>query len=220
MTIEAVVFDLDGTLADSAHGITTSYRHALERFGLRASDDAIRACIGPPLGESLARLGVPSELVPAAVDAYRDHFSSTGIYDNTMFPGIPAVLDALRADGLSLALATSKREDFAGRILDLFEIAHLFEAVAGAAADGTRTAKSDIVCHALAGLGHPDSAAVVVVGDRRDDVEAAQTLGAGLVAVTWGYGSRDELREAGATVFAGDPAELLRIIRANLFARS
>jgi phosphoglycolate phosphatase len=213
MSGPAVVFDLDGTLADSAPGIVASYRHTLDAFGRHASDEAIRACIGPPLAVGLARLGIPAERGVEAVAIYRRYFGSTGIYDQSPYPGIPELLGHLHERGATLALATSKRQDFAQRILEMFDVAALFTVVAGATEDGARTDKVDIVAFALAQLGIGGSAAVVV-GDRRDDMEAAAAVGARSIAVTWGYGSRAELEAAGAGAFAADPPQLLRLLAA------
>jgi phosphoglycolate phosphatase len=212
---KTVVFDLDGTLADSQSGIITSYRHALAAFGLTATDDDIRTCIGPPLGIGLTRLGVPEARVDEAVQVYRDYFATAGILDNRPFDGIPSVLAELASGGLALGLATSKLQVFAERIVAMFELDHLFESVAGATADGSRLTKTAILGHALAGLGDPDPVTVVMIGDRRDDMEAAGHFGAAAIGVTWGYGSREELTEAGADVLVNSPAELSPLLLAG-----
>ena len=210
--LKAVVFDLDGTLADSQSGIISSYRHALAAFGLAATDDDIRACIGPPLAIGLCRLGVPETRVDEAVRVYREYFATTGILDNRAFPGIPSMLAELASGGLALGLATSKLQRFADRIVAMFGLDHLFESVAGASADGSRLTKTAILAQALAGLGGPDPGTVAMIGDRSDDMEAAAAVGATAVGVTWGYGSREELIHAGAGVLVDSPSELSRLL--------
>jgi phosphoglycolate phosphatase len=212
--LKAVVFDLDGTLADSQSGIISSYRHTLAGFGLTATDDDIRACIGPPLRISLARLGVPETQLDEAVALYREYFGTTGILDNRAFAGIPAMLAELASSGLALGLATSKLQLFADRIVAMFGVDHLFESVAGASADGSRLSKTAILGHALVGLGSPDPATAAMIGDRADDMMAAAALGAVAVGVTWGYGSREELIGAGAGVLVDTPTGLSRLLLA------
>ena len=210
--IGTVLFDLDGTLTDSAPGIVASYRHALAAFGVAASDAEIRRWIGPPLGESLAGLGVPPAEVEASVAEYRAYFSRHGLYENRLYGGVTEMLDELAAAGLTLGLATSKLTLFAETILELFDIAKPFSAVSGPTADGSRITKAQIVAHALDSLGSPDPHTVVVVGDREHDVLAAREHGLRPIAVTWGYGSPAELAAAGAESLAANPAELTAML--------
>lgn len=212
--IGTVLFDLDGTLTDSAPGIVASYRHALVAFGIDAPDSEIRRWIGPPLSESLAGLGVAPGDIDAAVGEYRSYFGRHGLYENRLYDGVAEMLDELTVAGLTLGLATSKLTSFAETILDLFGIRKLFGAVSGATADGSRVTKARIVGHALDSLGSPDPPSVVVVGDREHDVLAARELGLGSVGVTWGYGSATELTAAGAAQLAASPSELSAMLLA------
>lgn len=206
--IGTVLFDLDGTLTDSAPGIVASYRHALEEFGASAPDTEIRRWIGPPLSESLAGLGVAPGQIEAAVAEYRSYFARHGLYENRLYEGVAEMLDELSAAGLTLGLATSKLTSFAETILELFGIAKPFSAVSGATADGSRLTKTQVVGHALDSLGRPDPLTVVVVGDREHDVLAALDHGLQPIGVTWGYGSAAELTAAGTGRLAATPAEL------------
>lgn len=215
MDLNVVLFDLDGTLTDSAAGIMSSYRHALRLLGLDAPDEAIRACIGPPLVDGFAALGVPARRLDEAVDLYRRHFSEVGILENQLYPGVAEMLDALSGAGLRLALATSKLGEYGGRILDQFGISGHFEAISGATRDGSRLHKEEIVDHALAELGRPDPAGVVMVGDREHDMLAARRHGLRGIGVTWGYGSVDELLEAFADVLAETPRQVVELVLAG-----
>jgi len=200
--LNVVLFDLDGTLTDSAAGIMSSYRHALRLLGLDAPDEAIRACIGPPLVDGFAALGVPARRLDEAVDLYRRHFSEVGILENQLYPGVAEMLDALSGAGLRLALATSKLGEYGGRILDQFGISGHFEAISGATRDGSRLHKEEIVDHALAELGRPD-------------LLAARRHGLRGIGVTWGYGSVDELLEAFADVLAETPRQVVELVLAG-----
>lgn len=213
--IGTVLFDLDGTLTDSAPGIVASYRHTLEVFGITGEDEQIRRWIGPPLGESLAGLGIARPDVEAAVIEYRDYFGRVGLYENRLYDGVAEMLDGLAAAGLTLGLATSKLTPFAETILDLFGIRKRFGVISGATADGSRVTKEQIVGHALDSLGRPDPRTVVVVGDREHDVIAAREHGLQSVGVTWGYGSPAELTAAGAGRLAASPAELTSSLLAD-----
>lgn len=189
-TPELVIFDLDGTLTDSAPGIVASFRHALSTVGAPVpAGDLAGRIVGPPMHHTLTALGL-GERTDAAIAAYRADYTSRGWAMNTLFYGIADLLDALRVAGVRLAVATSKAEPTAVRILEHFGIAGMFEVIAGAGVDGTRAAKSEVLAHALRQLG-PLPPRVVMVGDRAHDVEGAAVHGIGTVVVGWGYGRSD-----------------------------
>lgn len=187
---QLVIFDLDGTLTDSAPGIVASFRHALAAVG--ADDpggDLAGRIVGPPMHHTLAALGL-GDRVDAAVAAYRAEYTRSGWAMNTLYDGVAELLADLQAAGVRLAVATSKAEPIALRILEHFDIADGFEVVAGASVDGTRAAKADVVAHALQQLG-PLPERVLMVGDRAHDVEGAAEHGIATVVVGWGYGKSD-----------------------------
>lgn len=199
-----VFFDLDGTLTDPGAGITNSVAYALERYGIHVADRrTLYPFIGPPLVDSFMRFYdfSPAD-ARAAVDVYREYFADRGIFENELYPGIPALLERLRAAGRRLVIATSKPEPFALRIAEHFGIAQFFDCVAGAAMDETRTAKWEVVEYALGRCGSPDPAAVLMVGDREHDVQGAARCGVATLGVLYGYGSRAELTDAGAVAVA------------------
>ena len=189
-----MIFDLDGTLTDSADGIVASFRHALGRVGveLPASDDdaeLARRVVGPPMLHTLRTMGL-GERADVAFAAYRADYTSRGWAMNRVYDGVPELLTDLRAAGVRLAVATSKNEPMAKRILEHFGLDHHFEVIAGASPDGVRATKSDVLAHALAQLGElPDT--VLMVGDRSHDVEGASLHGIDTVVVEWGYGADD-----------------------------
>lgn len=187
---DLVIFDLDGTLTDSAEGIVASFRHALRAVGADVPDgDLASRIVGPPMHITLQQMGL-GESADAAMAAYRADYTTRGWSMNRPFDGIPALLTDLRAAGVRLAVATSKAEPTAQRILAHFGLDSSFEVIAGATLDGTRSAKSDVVAHALDQL-TPLPDRVVMIGDRSHDVEGAAAHGIGTIVVGWGYGGHD-----------------------------
>ena len=187
---QLVIFDLDGTLTDSAQGIVSSFRHALGEVGAVVPDgDLASRIVGPPMHHTLREMGL-GEDTDAAIAAYRADYSTRGWAMNRLFDGIAALLADLQAAGVRLAVATSKAEPTARRILAHFGLDGHFEVIAGASVDGARATKSDVVAHALAQL-HPLPDRVLMVGDRSHDVEGAAEHGIDTVVVGWGYGRKD-----------------------------
>ncbi len=227
LSVDLVLLDLDGTLTDSAPGILASVRHAYAALGLPVpSDQVLRGFVGPPLTESFLAHGVPAARVDDAVAAYRDVYAAGGLLDNAVYPGVPECLTAVRAAGARLAVATSKPEPMARRIVEHFGLDVLFDRglddVFGATLDRTRTSKGDVVAHALASLDadgtEPRATAlaragrVVMVGDREHDVLGAAEHGIACIGVAWGYARPGELEAAGATAVVGTPAELADVL--------
>lgn len=190
MTDTLVIFDLDGTLTDSAEGIVASFRHALDAVGAPVPDgDLVSMIVGPPMPHTLSRLGL-GDRVDEAIAAYRADYTTRGWAMNRVFDGIPELLDDLRTAGVRLAVATSKAEPTAQRILEHFELHEHFEVIAGASPDGTRARKADVVARALELLGDVPER-VLMIGDRAHDVEGAAEHGIDTVVVGWGYGRED-----------------------------
>ena len=187
---QLVLFDLDGTLTDSAEGVVASFRHALSAVGAPVPDgDLASLVVGPPMHHTLNSMGLGMH-ADTAIAAYRADYTTRGWSMNSPFDGIPALLADLHAAGVRLAVATSKAEPTARQILDHFGLAKYFEVIAGASPDGTRAAKADVVAHALRQLA-PLPQRVLMVGDRSHDVEGAAEHGIDTVVVGWGYGAAD-----------------------------
>lgn len=205
-----VLFDLDGTLTDPRLGITRSVQHALESLGIVESDpDRLLPFIGPPLLESFQRtygLSVPEAL--RAIDAYREYFSRTGIFENAVYPGIEGLLQSLADHGVRLFVATSKPEVFADRILEHFRLRGFFSRVVGTPLDHNTVSKADVVASVLADLPPTLRRGAVLVGDREHDVLGARANHIASIAVTYGYGSIEELRAAHPTHIVGSVREL------------
>ena len=207
---KAVLLDLDGTLTDPKEGITRCIAHALERMGVKAPPlEELTFAIGPPLRPSLARLigSDDRDDVEAALAAYRERFSAVGLFENAVYEGIPAALAELRDRGHALYLATSKPRVYAERILAHFGLTSRFSDIYGCELDGRMERKDEIIGHILAAHQiQPGDA--VMIGDRSHDVLGARTNQVAALGVTWGYGTRDELTQAGAFALCDQPAEL------------
>lgn len=187
---ELVIFDLDGTLTDSAEGIVASFLHALSHIGAPVPEgDLVARIVGPPMDETFHALGL-GEDADAAFAAFRAEYGARGWAINTLFEGIETLLADLRAAGVRLAVATSKLEPTAQRILAHFDLDQYFEVIAGACPDGSRRSKREVLAHALAQL-QPLPERVLMVGDRSHDVDGAAAHGIDTVVVGWGYGQAD-----------------------------
>jgi phosphoglycolate phosphatase len=204
-----VLFDLDGTLVDSAPGIWSSVRSAVAELGLpEPTPEQLNAMVGPPLQDGFAvTFGLGGADVGHAVTAYRAHYTGGAMFDAPPYPGIPELLAALRADGSTLAVATSKPEPFAVRILAHVGLLGQFASVHGATLDGAVRHKDQVVAAALAA--HPGGADPVLVGDRAQDVLGAAAHGVPCIGAGWGPAPDGELEAAGAAVVAATPADVL-----------
>lgn len=204
MRYDVILFDLDGTLTDPGVGITNSVSYALQKCGVTPPPrEALYPFIGPPLLDAFSTFyGFSPTQCQDALCYYREYFSETGIFENKLYDGIPDLLAMLCQRGLRLALATSKPELFARQILAHFDLTKYFSLIAGSTMDETRTAKDEVIAYALDGLVTPCSA--LMVGDRKHDVLGAKRCGLDSLGVLYGYGSREELLEAGATYLAED----------------
>ncbi|MEJ2603599.1 MAG: HAD hydrolase-like protein [Gammaproteobacteria bacterium] len=203
-------FDLDGTLTDPREGITRCIGYALEGMGTVAPPlRALERYIGPSLFVSFRELlGTDDEeRIRRAVALYRERYTDTGIYENRLHDGIPEALDRFRRDSRRMLVITTKPTVFARRVVDHFDLTAFFDDVIGAHLDGSRSDKAELIGHALATHGLAADASVMI-GDRRDDIVGAGQTGVASVGVLWGFGSRTELREAGAGALCVRPAEL------------
>ncbi|HEV7192427.1 MAG TPA: HAD hydrolase-like protein [Jatrophihabitantaceae bacterium] len=208
----AVLFDLDGTLSDSAPGILAALRHAFAANGLPPLDpDTERALLGPPFYESLPPL-IGTDALPAVIAAYREHYGAGGMYDTALYPGTIGVLRALHGAGVPIAVATSKPEHYAVPIVEHLGLAALFETVGGDELDGSLPTKAMVIDKVLGRLGRPDPDTVRMVGDRSHDVLGARAHGIETIAVTWGYATPGELAAAGPLAVCADADELSRAL--------
>jgi phosphoglycolate phosphatase len=207
-----IMFDLDGTLSDSAPGILGSLRHAFDVNGLPRLDPLTeRALLGPPFYQSLPPL-IGEAALPDVIAAYRDHYGREGMYETSLYAGIREVLAGLRAQGVRLAVATSKPEHFAVPIVEYLGLTEFFETVGGDELDGSLRTKALVIGKVLARLGQPDPASVQMVGDRVHDIEGARTHGIAAIGAGWGYAMPGELVAAQPGRICATPADLARAL--------
>lgn len=209
-----LLFDLDGTLTDPREGIVRCIEHAL--VGLECAvppESQLVRYIGPPLRRTFAELLGPQrqDEVETAVALYRQRFTETGIYENAVYPGIVECLERLRERGATLYVATSKPQTYAERIVAHFGLASHFKAVHGSELDGERSDKADLIAHVMEREGF-SGAEAAMVGDRMFDMRGAGRHGLFAVGVLWGYGTRSELRTAGADAICVEPGQLAAVL--------
>lgn len=216
MTYQLLCFDLDGTLLDPTLGITNSVRYALATFGLAEPAAKLRHFIGPPLLESFQQSYQLDEAQAwQAVNAYRDYFGRQGMYESTVFPGIPALLAELQARGRQLAVVTSKPQVYAEPILAHFGLAPYFTYVCGPALDMHDAAKAVLLQRTLDHFPAIPQSAVVMVGDRQHDILGAQAHNLASIGVTYGAGTAEEISAAAPTKQADSVAELSALLLAD-----
>jgi phosphoglycolate phosphatase len=213
MDLDAIYFDLDGTLTDPKPGITRSIQYALQKLDhpTMPTEDELTWCIGPPLRASFVRLLGAETSADLAVSYYRERFSDVGLYENSVYDGIGEVLTKLCASGHRLFVATSKPHVFAERIIDHFGLRDHFERVFGSELDGTRVDKSHLLEYALK-QASVDPARTLMIGDRSHDMVGAKNNGMKGIGVLYGYGTRDELLDAGAHHVCATPGAILGCI--------
>ena len=208
MAWQHIFFDLDGTITDSAPGITNSIIYARKKWGLEPGTNAdYYKFIGPPMPQSYEEYwGFSHEDAVRFLEDYREYFSVKGLFENEVYPGVMDLLAALKAAGKQLYIATTKPTGFSKRIAEHFGFAQYFDMISGSGLTRDNT-KYDVIRNACDAC-HADMSDAVMVGDKSHDVEGAHEHGIPCIGVTWGFGSRDELESAGADYIVDSSAEL------------
>ncbi len=212
---EFILFDLDGTLTDSGPGILNCLEYALEDQRIPIPErDQMRTYLGPPLVDTFRDVfGMNNQQIAQAIDKYRERYHDIGLFENSVYEGVPELLAELQAAGIRMATATSKPEYSATRILQHFELDQYFEFIGAAALDGTRDSKSLVIKHTLDNTNtSPTSHNMIMIGDRRHDVHGAREHGIDTIGVLWGYGDAIELEDAGVTDLATNTENLKNLL--------
>ena len=211
--VDVVLFDLDGTISDSAPGILGALRAAFAEMGLAPLGPAAeQALLGPPFRDTLPP-HVGADRVEEAVERYRRHYATEGgMFDTRLYDGIADLLSDLHGRGVRLGLATSKPDAYAPTILEHLGVRSYFEVVCGDDLAGSRGTKTEVVAEALHRLGRPDPSSVRMVGDRSYDVIGAGAHGVSTLGAGWGYGAPGELLDTGAIAVFTHPDELGRYL--------
>ena len=214
MKYEYIFFDLDGTLTDSQDGILNSFRSIFKHFGIKEPEyEVLRTYIGPPLVLTIGQtLGFTGEKLQEAVKVFRSYYDNQGYMENRVYKGIPEALQCLKALGCKLSVATSKPEHTAIKIMEHFDIAKYFDHICGSLPDESRSKKTDVIEYAIKLNEITDRSKILMVGDRKFDVEGAHQSGLKCAGVLFGYGGREEFEAAGADYIVENPEDLEKLL--------
>lgn len=215
MVYQYILFDLDGTIINSAEGIIKCVKYALKSFGIDETDDErIKAFIGPPLVWSFQEFyHFSPEEAKKATEKYRERYRAKGIYEFELYEGIAEVFKTLKEDGKTLALATSKPEVFAKQIMEKVGLSSYLDVITGSEMDGKRDNKEDVLEESFRRLNMPDMKEVIMIGDRKFDIIGAKAWNVDSIGVTYGFAPEGELAEYGATYIVHSPMEILKLVR-------
>ena len=218
-----LLFDLDGTLTDSAEGIIKCVQYAAEKMGAELKKtEELRVFVGPPLSESFQNVyGFSEADTQQAIAYYRERFKPIGMFENAVYPGIPEMLKAMKENGKINLIASSKPQEFVETILEHFDIAKYFDIIVGASMDESRNTKEAVIEEALFKLkttdryGQYSDDKCVMIGDRKYDIHGARYFGLRNIGVSYGFAPVGELEEAGADVIVDTVEELTRVLLEN-----
>lgn len=217
MKYKYFLFDLDGTISESAEGIRESLEKAITKMNKPLPNlDDYTLYIGPPLIDTFKNVcHFTDEESHVGVEVYREYYNTVGKYRNKLYKGIDEVLRNLKKDGAKIAVCSSKFEKFAEEIVSYLGIRQYFDAVCGSTIDGSRKNKKDLIQYAVDALGgdiEKNRAEIVMIGDTYFDAKGARACGVGFVGVEYGYGAKQSMIDEGAVKFASDTAELYDIL--------
>ncbi len=209
-----VLFDLDGTLTNSLPGIFSCVKYALNRLGKEIPDDtALKSFLGPPLFYSFRTVcGLSEKDSDTAVKLYRERYTDVMLSENSLFEGVADMLKRLSDAGVLIAMATSKPQQYAEKIADGLGISRYFAVISGASPDDKECGKAYLIQKALEMLGVSDKQSAVMVGDRKYDIQGAKAVGIRSIGALYGYGTEEELLNAGADFLAETPVAVADII--------
>lgn len=210
-----VLFDLDGTLTDPGDGIVNSVAYALKKYGIEVEDKkSLCKFIGPPLVVSFSTYyGFTEEKSREAISYYREYYKDKGINECKLFDGIKELLISLKNAGYEIALATSKPEIFAHRVLENYDIQNYFDFIGGATMDEiTRYTKEHVIEYVLSNINQKDRTKILMIGDRHFDINGAKAYSLDSMGVTFGYGTYEELKKAGADYIVNSPKEIEELL--------
>lgn len=209
---KAILFDLDGTLTDSGEGIINCAQYAFQQMGYPVPPrEEMGVFVGPPLWDTFEKFGIPKERTDEAVQIFRSRYVPIGKFENTPYPGIRELLEALGAESNLLYVATSKPETTAVEVLEHFDLARYFDRICGADLEKKRNSKDAVIAYLLNMTG--SDAEMVMVGDTEYDVLGAAAHGIPTIGVSWGYGDVAAMEKAGAKAIVNSTEELLEMLR-------
>lgn len=218
MRYNYVIFDFDGTVADTGEGILKSLQYSFEQMGRAVPDlSDLKKFIGPPIHYSYVTFyGVSEEEVEEYIKKYRERYRKIGIFECFVYPGMRETLESLRKAGVKIGIASSKPIKLIYDVMEYLKLTEYFDAVVGTQFDDSNhPGKTDLVLQSMEKLGDADKKRTLMVGDRYFDIDGAAGAGVDSAGVTYGYGSREEFMEHGATYIVDSPQEILNIVLKN-----
>ena len=218
MSYKYCFLDLDGTLVDSSPSITQSVQYALEKMGIEPPPAEELTCfIGPPLVDAFSKYaGMNYEDSVKATNYYREIYRAGNIFKCNVYDGIVTLLEALNRANIPCVLATCKPHEFANKILDYHDLSKYFAFVSGPEMDGTRNEKHEVISYAAEHLGISDLSKILMVGDHINDVNGARYHGIPCAGVRWGFGTEQQLLDAGAAYLCDTPADIAALFGITL----
>ena len=211
---KAVLFDCDGTVSDSRPGIFNSIYYAIDKKGIApVPEEQLQYFLGPPLYLSFAHIfGVSEDMAVELTDTYREYYNGKGVFETTPYEGIEDVLASLKEAGIRTAIVSSKPVEFLEMVIPHLGLSEYFDFIVGPPMDNHNASKEILVRTALELLELEPSEEIAMVGDRRFDIEAAGKTGVTGIGITYGYGTEEELRNAGADIIAKSTSELKKYL--------
>ncbi len=205
-----VLFDLDGTLSESAPGIRKCIELTLDKLGKPHPDlSDYSKFIGPPLSDTFSGLcGLSKEDTAKALEIYQDFYKTHGLTANCLYDGIEDLLKKLKESDAKVAVCSSKQQKPADNVCEYLDITKYFDAVCGSAPDGSRKEKEEVIPYTVEVLGGKITDKVVMIGDTKFDAKGARLNNVDFIGMHYGYGTEETMRAEGATVFAKDAKEL------------
>ena len=215
LNYDAILFDVDGTLIDSAPGIINTLKEVFAKMGVDTTNVNLRRYLGPPLRKSFGEHFTDPALIEKATNLYRDSYAVKGSHECAAYPGAAEMLQHLKAAGLILCTATSKPTQVVTPILKEKGLADYFDFIGGASMDEARVNKDDVIRYVLEEncISEEEKPSVIMVGDREHDVYGAKKTGLSVIGVLYGYGSREELQSAGTDYLCETPEETAKLLK-------
>ena len=215
LNYDAILFDVDGTLIDSAPGIINTLKEVFAKMGVDTTNVNLRRYLGPPLRKSFGEHFTDPALIEKATDLYRDSYAVKGSHECAAYPGAAEMLQRLKDAGFVLCTATSKPTQVVTPILEEKGLAGYFDFIGGASMDKARVNKDDVIRYVLEEncISEEEKPSVIMVGDREHDVYGAKKTGLSVIGVLYGYGSREELQSAGADYLCETPEETAKLLK-------
>ena len=210
-----VIFDFDGTVADTGEGILKSLQYSFVAMGDPAPElKDLKKFIGPPVYYSYTHFyGIPEERVDLYVKKYRERYREKGIYESKVYDGLVELINSLKENNIKVGIASSKPESLIHSVGDYLEITELFDAIVGVKTDNSKhSTKAGLITQAMTDLGATDKNKVLMVGDRCFDIDGAHEAGVKCCAALWGYGDEEEFKAHKADFIVKHPKEIKNLL--------